>query len=98
MTVQWTFDRADIRWVGPITVTDDGVLTPNFEVTVFPANERPTVWRAPDTEPGGASLGVRVGTGSYWPATAAPGLYVIRARIVDADETESVEVGRIRTT
>jgi hypothetical protein len=95
---QWVFDRDDIRWVGPVTVTDDGTPTLAFQVTVVRAGDRPTVWRTPDTEPGGAALGARVGTGTSWPATATPGLYLIRARIVGASETESVEVGRIRTT
>lgn len=98
MTEQWTFDRADIRWVGPITVTDDGTPTLAFDVTVVRAGDRPTVWLAPDTEPGGTALGVRVGTGTSWSATATPSLYLIRARIVGTAETESVEVGRIRTT
>lgn len=96
--IQWTFDRADIRWVGPITITDDGIATTGFTVTVHRDADRPATWLAPDTEPGGTALGVRVGTGTNWPATATPGQYLIRARIVDADETESVVVGQIRTT
>jgi hypothetical protein len=98
VTVQWSFDRDDIRWVGPIAITDDGVPTTGFTVTVHRDADRPTTWKVPDIEPGGTDLGVRVGTGTTWPLTAAPGLYLIRARIVDADETESVVVGQIRTT
>lgn len=98
MSTQWTFDRDDIRWVGPITITDDGVETTDFTVTLHRESDRPTVWLAPDVEPAGAALGIRVGAGSSWTATTKQGLYLIRARIVGTSETESVEVGRIRTT
>jgi hypothetical protein len=96
MTI-WTFDRDDVRWVGPVTVTDNGVPITNYTVSVYIYGGRPASWAAPDVQPGGTALGVLVGAGTKWPMTAARGTYVIRAREVGTPETESVEVGRIVT-
>lgn len=89
----WTLAAETKEFVGPITVTLNGVPTTTFEVTVTSGAGRPTAWK--DRDEIGARRGVLVGVGTPFPLR--PGQkYTIWTRMTDVSETPVERVGFIR--
>jgi hypothetical protein len=95
MTTTWTLPRESKEWVGPVTVTANGVPTTTFSVSLTTGTDRPAGWRAPDVQ--GGQLGILVGPGTSWPLP--PGLYAIWVQIVSSGEAPVLDdVGTIIIT
>lgn len=89
----WTLPAETKEWVGPITVTADGVPVTNFEVTVTAGAGRPTTWYATEVLEG--ERGVLVGAGTAFPLR--PGQrYTVWTRYTDVPEVPVTRIGTIR--
>jgi hypothetical protein len=95
VSTTWTMPRESREWVGPLTVTANGVPTLTYQVSVVHGADRPTRWAAPD--PLGGQLGVLVGPTATWPL--APGQYSIWVQVTSAGEAPVLDdVGTITVT
>jgi hypothetical protein len=81
-TMSWTLPRESKEWVGPITVTANGVPTTAFKVAVVAAGTRPTAYVNPDLL--GGAQGVLVGPGATWPLPQ--GVYQVWVQVTAATE------------
>lgn len=83
----WTVPRVSTEWVGPISVTRNGVAVTGWKLAVFPRAYQPAaaseINETPSTLDGG--LGVLIGPGSAH--VLSPGLYRIWVRYVDTPES-----------
>jgi hypothetical protein len=86
----WHIARESVEFVGPVTVTVNGVAHTVFQVAVTKAGTRPSVWSAPDTV--GSDLGVLVGPGTS--RALSPGGYDLWAKVTDT--TPEVPVMKVR--
>lgn len=90
---QWSIAAETKEWVGPITVTADGVPTSSFEVTVTGPGARPSAWESASLLDGGR--GVLVGTGTSFLLTAGR-KYTVWIRYTDSPEVPVQRCGEIR--
>ena len=87
--------RESLEWVGPLTVTANGVATTTYVVAVVAHNARPTAFLAPDLL--GGQLGALVGPGGTWPLV--PGYYQIWVKVTASGESPVLDnVGTIVIT
>lgn len=90
---QWQVAAETKEWVGPITVTADGVPTTAFEVTLTGPGERPAEWAAPTVLDGGR--GLLIGDGTDFPLQ--PGFkYTVWIRYSDTPEVPVQRVGQVK--
>jgi hypothetical protein len=82
----WKLPRLSTEWVGPITVTDDGVPVTGWKVAIFTNGYQPElaseISESPTTVDGG--LGVLIGPGTSH--VLAPGFYRVWIRYVASPE------------
>jgi hypothetical protein len=81
----WHLPRETKEWIGPITVTANGVIITSWQVCLIADGSRPVEadWQTPDSI--GPYLGVTIGTGSNYPSLAT-GSYLIWVRFDNATE------------
>jgi|SRR6187549_1570894 len=91
---QWSIAAETKEWVGPITVTADGVETTAFEVTLTSPGARPTSWAAATELDGG--LGLLVGVDTPFPLLPSR-KYTAWVRFTDDPEQPVIRCGEIRT-
>lgn len=95
----WTVPRLSTEWVGPITVTRNGVPVTGWKLAIFPRTYQPAatseINETPSTLDGG--LGVLIGPGSGH--VLSPGLYRLWVRYVSNPESPVLsDVGLIHIT
>jgi hypothetical protein len=78
----WKMPRESLEWVGPLTVSANGVPTLTYQVSLVKVHERPKTFLPPDPLAGG--LGLLVGPGGTW--AVEPGTYTIWVKITSAGE------------
>jgi hypothetical protein len=93
VTETWTLIKETKEWVGPITVTVDGVPTTSFEVAVVLPPARPATWTTPTLLDG--DYGVLVGEGSTYPLTVGK-KYAVYVRHTDSPEIPVELVGHLK--
>ncbi len=95
--VEWSLPAETKEWVGPLTVTLDGVPQTSYEVQVQLAAARPVIgaWAAPTVLEGEG--GVLVGVGTSFPLVPLK-KYTVWVRYTAAPEIPVVRAGTIRAT
>lgn len=90
---QWTVAAETKEWVGPITVTADGVPTTSFQVTLTAPGERPEAWETPTTLDGGQ--GILIGDDTDF--LLLPGRkYTVWIKYSDTPEVPVQRVGQVK--
>jgi hypothetical protein len=89
----WSLAAETTEFVGPITVTADGVPVTGFEVTLTGPGARPATWVSPEVL--GSQRGILVGTGTGFPLVPST-KYTVWVRYADSPETPVMHVGTIR--
>lgn len=90
---QWNVAAETKEWVGPITVTADGIAVTSFEVAVTAPGIRPATWAAADVLDG--LRGVMVGTGTSH-SLIAGGKYTVWVRYTDVPEIPVQRCGTVK--
>lgn len=84
---EWRMPRESLEWVGPLTITVNGVVTTSYVVSVVPLRTRPTLWLPPD--PLLSAYGMLIGPGGTWPL--GTGVYQVWAKVTVTGETPVVD-------
>ena len=90
---QWSVAAETKEWVGPITVTADGVPTTAFEVTLTAPGDRPATWVTATLLDG--NRGILIGDDTDFPLTAGR-KYTAWVRFTDDPEVPVLHVGNVR--
>lgn len=91
---QWSVAAESKEWIGPITVTADGVPTTAWEGTLTAPGARPETWVAPTELDAG--YGLLIGNGTSF--TLLPSRkYTLWVRFTDDPEVPVQRCGEIRT-
>lgn len=91
----WSLAAETKEFVGPITVTVDGVPVVAFDVAVTIGSARPTTWVSADVV--GSDRGVLVGTGTAH-LLAVGKKYTVWVRFTDAPEIPVQRAGFVKAT
>jgi len=91
---QWSVAAETKEWVGPITVTADGVPTSAFEVTLTEPGARPADWVTATLLDGGR--GILIGEGTDFTLVAGR-KYTVWIKFTDDPEIPVQRVGNVRT-
>lgn len=91
---QWSVAAETREWVGPITVTADGVPTTAFDVTLTAPGARPSLWVAADELDG--DKGILIGADTDFELIAGR-KYTVWIRFTDDPEIPVQRCGNVRT-
>jgi hypothetical protein len=93
----WSLVAETKEWVGPLSMTLDGVPVATFEVQLSLSDARPSssAWATPTLV--GAGLRILVGAGTAFPLTAGT-KYTVWLRTADSPEIPVYRAGYVRAT